>query len=226
MRIIDPNLLQQLGAEVYRPANLVTTDINGTFLRFTSWSSQIGYDSEIYTPRGMNIGSIGYGSANIANGCSLDIDDIDRTFYAMLGSSGAKNWEVVIKLVVLNEYGTVYGGASTIFRGYISAWSFSSGKMTMKLRSPFVKWSRTTTRLFSTSCAVKVFKSVQCGYSGSESTCARTYKQCGLYNNQVNFQGFRWLEDLASRRIDVSGETPPPTELPMYSSAALLQGRR
>lgn len=221
MRAISQALLNQLASKAHRPAYFVTFNIGGGTIRLTTWNTPLALANSLFTPRGMDISSIGYGSSSIANGCSLSVDDIDRTLYASLGQIGPGDWETSITLGVLDKNGVLLSGAtSVIFRGFITEWTFSAGKMNIRLRSPFAKWARKTTRLFSTSCSVKVFKSSQCGYSGPEERCSRTFEQCELYNNTVNFQGFRWLEDLASRRIDLTGESPPPAEPPIHTTSS------
>ena len=39
-------------------------------------------------------------------------------------------------------------------------------------------------------CRYKEFKGAECGYSGPETTCNRTFKQCVEYGNQARFGGF------------------------------------
>jgi len=204
MRPVSSTLLNKLKSKEYRPAILVEINISGASLYLTTWSDPIYFNNIMYDPRGMEVGAINYGTSSIVSGCTLDVDDVDRFLYSILGSNEAGDWLTTITLVVLDDAGEfIPGSSAVIFKGNTTEWSYIPGKTSIKLSSPLNKWAKVTTRLFSTSCNVKVFKSLQCGYIGAGSVCDRTYKQCKIYSNTVNFRGFRWLEDMADKRLEM-----------------------
>lgn len=43
---------------------------------------------------------------------------------------------------------------------------------------------------YRTTCQVRRFKDCRCGYTGTETTCDRTFNRCQELSNQENFQGF------------------------------------
>lgn len=207
MRTINTELLDQLKSSEYRPAILVILHVGGTTKRFTTWSDDIWFDSNHYYPRGMRVGTISYGSSNIVSSVSLDFDDVNRELLILLGEVGVDDYPITIMLVVLDEHGEIIpDGTATIFSGTFSQWTYRPKNVSIKAVSIFSKFNRTTTRVFSSSCTIKVFKSSQCNYSGSETICDRTYAQCSAFGNTDNFQGFRWLPDLLNKRLDIKGE--------------------
>jgi hypothetical protein len=55
-----------------------------------------------------------------------------------------------------------------------------------------------------------VFKGLECGYTGSESKCDRSYARCESLNNTANFGGERWLPSIENANI-WWGQTPEVT---------------
>ena len=54
-------------------------------------------------------------------------------------------------------------------------------------------------RILKNHCRVRKFKDVTCNYSGAETSCDRTLKQCRLYNNSTRFGGFPGVGNTAVR---------------------------
>lgn len=207
MRTINTELLDQLKSNEYRIAILVVLQIGGTTKRYTTWSDDVWLDNEQYFPRGMKVGTVSYGSSNIVSGVSIDFDDVNRELLVALGELGVDDYPISIIMAALDEYGIIIpDGYATIFSGTFSQWDYRPKTVSIKAVSIFSKFNRTTTRVFSSSCTIKVFKGSQCNYSGAETVCDRTYTQCSAFGNTANFQGFRWLPDLLNKRLDIKGE--------------------
>lgn len=207
MRTINAELLNKLRSSEYRVAILVVLQVGGSTKRYTTWSDDIWLDGERYYPRGMRVGTISYGSANIVSSVSLDFDDVNRELLILLGEVGVGDYPITIMMAALDEHGEVVtNGEATIFSGTFSQWTYRPKNVSIKAVSIFSKFNRTTTRVFSSSCSIKVFKGSQCNYAGAETICDRTYTQCDAFGNTENFQGFRWLPDLLNKRLDIKGE--------------------
>jgi len=207
MRTISIELLDKLKSSEYRLAILVSLEVVGTVKRFTTWSDDLWLNNEQYYPRGMRVGAISYGSANIVSSVSLEFDDVNRELLVLLGEVGVGDYPITITMAALDEYGNIItNGSSVIFSGTFSQWTYRPKSLSIKAVSIFSKFNRTTTRVFSSSCTIKVFKGSQCNYGGAETICDRTYSQCDAFGNIANFQGFRWLPDLLNKRLDLKGE--------------------
>lgn len=206
MRHINPELIEKFESQEYIPVILIDIIIEedeNRSLRFTSWSDIVKYEDNIYRPRGMNVGTVSYGLSTIVSSFTLRLDDVDRAVYATIGGKGPTEWPMVVTLVVLDDVGQPITDANVVlFNGYVTEWSYQPGSVSFKVSSILRKWTKVTTRLFSPSCTVKVFKSPQCGYVGSENVCDRTYNQCDMYNNTLNFRGFRYLPEMRNRKIE------------------------
>jgi hypothetical protein len=89
----------------------------------------------------------------------------------------------------------------TLFQGTLDAWSLDEEKITCTLVSDMVKWNQKTLAKYSASCRWKEFKGTECGYSGSQTWCDRSYTRCSALANTVNFGGFRWLPSIIDKEI-------------------------
>lgn len=198
MRNIDQNLLDSLSSEEYRPCILLfLTDIEQE-LRYTTWDYPVSYNSQVFNPRGMEIGSIKYGTSSVVESVSAKIDDVDRTMYSFLTSPTYGIAGATVSIAVLDNYGQLIG-ASDVFSGEVSEWSYSPANASLRISSIFVQWSTVTTKVFSGSCRWSMFKGVECKYTGVGRSCDRTYKQCEEYSNTDNFGGFRWIHSLEDK---------------------------
>jgi len=92
-------------------------------------------------------------------------------------------------------------GILTLFSGEIDDWTMTEGRLEITVASQFARWSRKTFRTHSSSCRWLVFKGPECGYSGPETWCDRSYDRCVQLGNQDNFGGFRWLPSLEQKNI-------------------------
>ena len=201
MKILDPAFLSEIESENYRPASLLDMDLPGYYFRVTDWDTRIGFEGNLYYPRGMRLGNVSYGDTNIVSTLSIRIDDVDRALYESLGEVGVGRYPIKLRMAVLSEDLQVMGSL-VVFTGNMSQWDYSPGSLRMTVASIFEQWGRVTTSKFSGSCRWKVFKGSECQYVGSEAQCDRTYTTCEEYGNAVNFGGFKWLPSMVNKRIE------------------------
>lgn len=202
MKILDPALKAELESQEYIQTILLETIIRTTTLRYTSWSQAVLLEEYLYEAHGMRVKNIGYSSANIVDSVSVDLDDVDRTIFSLFGDDAIGDFPFKLRLAVLDHYGKVIGSV-VVFTGSITQWDYVPGKISVVAASIFQQWNRMTTSKFSGSCRWRVFKGIECRYSGSGLSCDRTYSQCVAYNNDVNYGGFRWLPSMVNKRLTV-----------------------
>ena len=200
MRNIPVDIKNAYESETYREARLIKLDISGEILLFTSWDTELLYDSEIYRPRGLIVNDIESTSGKVANSVSIRVDDVDRAIYSVLGDHGNENSSIIVWAVIINEKNLVISGIS-LFEGPIDFWDYEVGAINISGLSKFGRWARVTTSKFSVSCRWKEFKGAECQYTGTASECDRTYDFCSGIGNKANFGGFPFLADMVRRRI-------------------------
>lgn len=201
MRSLPPAFKSALESQEYIQAILISMSVVETTINITSWSSPIVYDSVTYLPRGFTLHPVNYGSTTVVDDVSVEIDDTDRGMYESLGEHDSGEYPIAFRWVVLNSIGKVLASL-IIFSGTIDNWDYEPGKMTIMAASIFNRWAQETSALYSESCRWKVFKGIECKYTGEATTCDRTYDMCSnSYGNSDNFGGFRWLPSLVNKKV-------------------------
>jgi hypothetical protein len=212
MRTIDPIVIENLKAEFYRPAVLMTMNISGDILRYTTWQTPIMVGGFKYVPLGMSFNAIRYGIGAIVDTVDIKIDDVNKNMYNLLSPLSNDNMALELSLAVLDRYETVLG-TTDLFKGSISGWAYSPGATSIKGVSIFEQWGRVSVNLFSSSCRWTVFGGAECTYSVSPgNVCDRTYTTCQGFNNTANFGGFRWTPTLIDKTLDPKGIPVPPVD--------------
>jgi len=92
-------------------------------------------------------------------------------------------------------------GAIILFNGQIDKWSLDESQLVMTIADMNVQWARKPLSRHPASCRWRVFKGPECGYTGSETWCDRSYARCSALGNTANFGGFRWLPSIMDKEI-------------------------
>ena len=202
MRDIDSDILAELAKEELRPFLLIDKEIESTHYRYTDCDVPIVFDGNTYEPLGFSISSINYSSQNIVDSVDINIDNLDSVMTSLFIGSTPQGSTVILQLVLLDASYTIVGSASaTIFEGTIDDWGLDEEKLRETIVSYFSQWSQKTLSKHSASCRWKVFKGTECGYSGGETWCDRTYARCLVLGNTDNFGGCRWLPSIINKEI-------------------------
>lgn len=86
-------------------------------------------------------------------------------------------------------------------RGFVSSWELSSdNKAIISIKNEFVLWQKKALRIQQSSCPWP-FRGLECGYSGSEMVCNKTFGKCLALGNNNNFGGFRFLPSIMEKEI-------------------------
>lgn len=173
---------------------------------YTSWTKAVG----IYKPLGMEFRSIKYGTSSIVDNVTLELNDVELKIFERFEYLAPREPQrITIAAVTLTMEGA-FIGSTIIWDGFVSGWTHSKGIMKVKAVSVFDRWSNLTTSKFTHSCRWKKFKGIECGYSGAETSCDRSYDTCNdIYSNKDNFGGFRWIMSSKSKPSHGGGEVKP-----------------
>lgn len=201
MRSIGSNIITELESEELRPFYLLDMDIDSTNYRYTDCDIPINLTNMFY-PRGFRSDGAFYSMANIVDKTRIEIDNLDNVLTSVFVGGTPQGSDVSLSLVVLDSsYDIVDSTSVTIFQGEIDSWELAEDKVNIEVASIFSKWSQKTLSKHGASCRWKVFTGSECGYSGAETWCDRTYARCTELSNTANFGGFRWLPSIVDKEI-------------------------
>jgi hypothetical protein len=203
MRVVDSTILAQLRAENFRPFIIFAMTVGATTYRRTDCDVPVTVGGYTYTPHGIKISSVKYSLSSIVDEITVDADNIDSYFGAVVMGSSSYGAPVTVSYVFMSPGGvSVYGNTSfLIFVGTLDSWTMSEGSVRMSIVSLFYQWSQTTLMRHSGSCRWKVFKGTDCAYAGAQTACDRTYDRCTTLANTTNYGGFRWLPDIELKEV-------------------------
>jgi len=202
MRDIDSNILAELVKQELRPFLLLDLAIDGSHYRYTDCDVPLALGGNSYEPRGFTFGNISYGSDVIVDSVDIVIDNLDQVLTSLFVGGTPQGETVTLALVVLTAAYEIAGATSvTLFQGQVDAWDLNEETCSITVTSLFSQWSQRTLAKYSASCRWKEFKGTECGYSGGETWCDRTYARCQVLGNTNNFGGFRWLPSIIDKEI-------------------------
>ena len=200
MRTLPAAMKTAFESEFYSQCHLINLDVSDSHLRFTDWTVPVLNAATLYHPRGMRIEPMSFSTGSIIEKVRINIDDVDRALYESLGEQYGGDFSIDILFAILDKDSKITA-TLTLFNGLIDQWEYRPGTMTLTgVSKLFIKWARPTTNRYAASCRWKEFKGTECGYSGTATTCDRSYGQCYI---KENYGGFRWIPSLIHKKIEV-----------------------
>ena len=158
----------------------------GTPTRLCNWDVAVTYDSNTYT------GGVPIDKPTIRDGLTgtVKIGNVDDTFTSLVLNGTLKKKDITIYEIYFDDNNAVVD-AETLFSGSIDGQIIDVQWCTLTLvpanDGAVVLCPR---RRLVPSCGL-VFKGTECGYSGTETTCSKTYDGCR--NSGAPFGGFRFV---------------------------------
>lgn len=207
----SPLIKEQLASGEIRAFTLIHMAIDGVDHRFTDCDVPIALNGDLYEPRGYKLGTVSYSLAKIVDSARFSIDNLDDRLTASFIGGNPQGSPATVYLVALDESYKLLGSAPDnnliLFTGEIDDWFAPEGAIEITIVSDLIRWHQKTMRMQSSSCSWQVFKGLECGYAGTETTCNRSYARCIALGNTANFGGERWLPSIEGANI-WWGQTP------------------
>lgn len=208
---IDPGIQAQLASGEIRAFTLIRLVIDSVEYCYTECDVPIYFNGSMYLPRGYSLGNVSYSLAKIVDSASFGIDNLDDQLTPAFTSGNAQGSPATIYLVCLDTDYKLIGiypdDHVVLFDGTIDDWRSPEGTIELTIASDMAQWHQKTMRMQSSSCSWRVFKGLECGYSGIETRCDRSYARCEALGNTANFGGERWLPSIEDANI-WWGQTP------------------
>lgn len=193
MKNVVDNFKIQKNAPLTKPIFLYAIQydpVGNRWLRLTAWPTTVIFDGETYKPYVIRHGAIKETLSGKIEKLSLTIGNVDRELqYYLDNYNGLKEKTIVITMVfedTLNDP-TCYDSYTYLVE------QSSSDKRTavLALGSSLDVLNITLPRrkFFRAYCQFR-YKGLECGYSGPEGTCNKTFTQCEAYGNVSRFGAY------------------------------------
>lgn len=156
------------------------------------------YDEFVSMP--FTIGNINYSAKASVDKLKIDIQNVDLTMSAVLLNEDTLNKWGTVWVAFLDDNNEVMDEPLQVFHGLVSTWEINEEKGSLTLTNEFVFWNKKTLRKHQASCRWQ-FKGLECGYSGTATSCDQSFARCTALANSDNYGGFRWLPALMEREI-------------------------
>lgn len=102
MRVIDPQIIDQLKSGELREFTLLHMTINSTDYYFTDCDVPIAYDGNLYMPRGFELGRISYSLDTVVDTAPLEIDNLDDLLTPDFVGSTPQGSPVTVSVILLD----------------------------------------------------------------------------------------------------------------------------
>lgn len=201
MRNISPQVLRQLAADELIPFLLHDFYLDTQRYRLTDADVDITVGLLKYTAWPIDARPASYSMTKAVDRIQVELDNVDQTYTSAFVSGTPQGGDYHLMGVWLDGNYNAVGNPITLFYGTIDTWTLDEQKIKITVTSELYAWDQTTLYAHSPSCRWKEFKGTECGYSGKESWCDRSYIRCEALNNTNNFGGFRWLPSLEDKTI-------------------------
>jgi lambda family phage minor tail protein L len=159
-------------------------------LYLAEWSEDITFDSQVYTSFPITHDDIGENSQNQTDEISITVGNVSRLIQSYLEDyEGLIGIKVKITIVWLDKLDNPDSKVEWTY--YVDSVRANESDVSFTLRPKVNALSITLpARTYSRNYCQWKFKSDECGYSGSETTCNRTKQRCKALGNYSRFGGF------------------------------------
>lgn len=213
MRSLPLALTQELEAEVHFIGHLIRivlfdvatqTDVP---LYFTDRDMDIVYDAgegaKTWLSRGIEFGDGQQSLTPKVDSISFEIDNTGLEFSYYVMSHETRGKECTIYKAALNASLQVLG-AAVLFPGILDKVEVDSKRARFDVLNSFIRWNTPTPRRRHAASCFWTFKDTQtCRYTGSLTNCDKSWDNCILRMNTINFGGFRFMQSLSAGNKEI-----------------------
>jgi len=201
-RDVNNNFKQEKNKEVNAPIYLFEIQYSDTgWLYYTDWTEDITFDGQTYLAFPLRLNSISESGDSSINKVTVTVSNVNRRISAYLESyNGLVGRDVIIKMVwldKLSDSNCYIEDKFTIDEVTVTE-EVVNFVLAPKLDVFQIELPR---RKYFRSYCMWRFKSDECGYSGNETECNKTFQRCKELGNEERFGGF---PSIPKRRIRIT----------------------
>lgn len=199
MRDINATFLSEKNKKENRPIHLYTIedyDGSGSALRFAEWSTDIVFGGQTYQKFPIKFVSISENNRGQIDTVQIVLANVSRLIQSYLEDFDFGGKKVTIRTVWENQLSDSSAYIDDIY--YIDSYTADQDSVTFNLSGKLdILDVQLPRRTYSRNFCGWRFKSTECGYGGSETTCNKTKQRC---KQLINFQRFGGFPSIPSNR--------------------------
>ncbi len=175
-------------------------DLNGVMFYITDNNEDVTYGGNVYTSFPFTISSMDNNSSGKVPSLSMNVSNVTKGIMQYVeASNGLVNSEVVIRVVNSAHLTEDYSELTLEYT--ILSTSVTAEWISFKLGAPNPMMQRYPRDRYVAKYCNWLFKSVECAYTGVDTTCDRTKDACELKGNLLRFGGYPGLSENGLRVI-------------------------
>ncbi len=189
---LNSTSIEQKNAEQNRPIYLyIVYDYDGASndVEFAAYDADVTFDGVVYTAWAITHDAVNESSSGEVTSVKLTIGNVNRVFQAYLEDYDLRGKKVLIRRVWSDQLADADACEDQYF--YIDSYTADEQTIILELSGKYDVMDMVIPRgVFNRNHCRWVFKSTECGYSGGETTCNRTFQRCIALSNYARFGGF------------------------------------
>jgi len=168
---------------------LYEIDYGEGVLYWTNWNERLVYGSKTYEPQVIKHSELTQSTDGKINNITLSIGNADRIIQYYIENYDLIGKQVKITQLFVDSGGTIQGEITVTFFIEGAVATKKQVDFTLSIGLDYLKAKVPSRKMFSSFCRWQ-FKDANCGYSGADATCSKSFKECLRKGNQKNFGGF------------------------------------
>ena len=205
MKTFGASVTAELASEIAIIFHWVVMEFTSTY-RYTNADRPIYSGANKYSMRQFEIESSQYDSMMSVDSFDITLDNTDLAMGSIVLNEEVRNKPFSMGFAAMGSDLQPISFV-TLFSGFCGNWELLENACRFTVMNKFALWEKQTLRRAHSSCPWE-FKGSECGYSGGQSWCDKTYPRCTALANTSNYGGFRWLPSVMEKQI-WWGNTPP-----------------
>ena len=164
-------------------------DGNNNNLYYAEYDSDVVYNGATYYKLPITHDYVGENTQGTIDAIEVTVSNVSREIQAYLELYEFRNKKVEITIVWANQLSDAAAFLKDTY--YIDSIDATEQGVQFTLTSKFdVMVMTIPNRKYSRNYCSWKFKSAQCGYAGSGTSCNKTFQQCEVYSNILRYGGF------------------------------------
>lgn len=195
--ISNPNPIKDYEKDELIPRKLLNIELTGGGVHVLD-NETLGlltFNGVDYIGSPLEHGEITIDDNNAVSKLEITVSNIGMGISGIIGNRGniINNAEASLTMVLLNinSNAIIQGSEQVLYVGRCNNLVITNETAKMDIETPLGGYEYSCpVQKYRSNCQVRMFKDVRCGYTGSQTTCDRTYARCKELGNQLRFQGF------------------------------------
>jgi hypothetical protein len=165
---------------------------------YTDCDVDLSYNGNTYIARGFDMRGVQQSPGFANDSVSVDMDNVDRTFSAIVLGEDCANAPASIYFQLLSSVNIPIGTVE-LYNGFVSEWTITETRASIKLASEFAFWHKKSLRLPTPNCPWS-YKGAECGTTVGD-WCDKSPARCTVIGNYSNFGGRKFISDIEEKEI-------------------------